>query len=731
MILDWIDEASREEESKREVLSFQDYMEILQKHPRREIRPTYLYFLDMINHFGKNEKGEYTLFDMNHTDSPPVYGQHRVQEQILQNLINFKEEGFNNKFLLLVGPNGSSKSSLVRKFVKGTEEYSKHDDGAVYSFSWIFPIDNFVKGSLGLKSNAAHGDLNTYAYLEDKDISAILTSELKDHPMLLIPMEFRQKLIDDLLMDFPDILESVKKSYFYTGDLSKRNRMIYDALLKNYKGHHQDVLKHIRVERYFISKRYSTSAVTIEPQIHVDARVQQITMDRRLGALPPSLQSLNLFSLQGEAILANRGVLEYSDLLKRPLDTYKYLLMTMETKNINLGGILTELDVFFIGTSNEIHLAAFKQHPDFNSFKGRFNFVRVPYLLNFKEEMKIYKDQVDGLKDKATFEPHALEALCLFAVMTRIRCPQVKNFEDKKLAQIATNMNPLEKALYLADKILPEKLDVESRQIILQGFDEVLTEFDNDGLYEGKFGISPRDMKNFIYKLAARSTHITFLEIIEYLHRFITKKNDYDFLNMTPMADYHNPPRFIDLIKGYCLDKFDNELRDSLGMVDERSYEDYIKRYIENIMAMIKKEKVKNNITGRFEEVDSYFIKEFENNISLKEDAEKFRSHLLSKVGAYSLDNPGKPISYVTVFKDLVQRLKESFRLEQKKVIETIAKNVVYYEAELNDEEQKRTPLSKEVRAQIEKIFANLQKKYGYSHNGALTLLKLVIKERY
>ena len=59
----------------------------------------------------------------------------------------------------------------------------------------------------------------------------------------------------------------------------------------------------------------------------------------------------------------------------------------METGNVNLGGIVTELDIFFIGTSNEVHLAAFKQHPDFNSFKGRFNFIRVPYLLNYK---KIY-----------------------------------------------------------------------------------------------------------------------------------------------------------------------------------------------------------------------------------------------------------------------------------------------------------------------------------------------------
>ena len=85
----------------------------------------------------------------------------------------------NNKFILLVGPNGSSKSSLVRKIMKGAELYSETNEGSLYTFSWIFPIDSFVKGTLGLRSDPTQTDLNTYAYLKDKEVSAILGSELK------------------------------------------------------------------------------------------------------------------------------------------------------------------------------------------------------------------------------------------------------------------------------------------------------------------------------------------------------------------------------------------------------------------------------------------------------------------------------------------------------------------------------------------------------------------------
>ena len=46
------------------------------------------------------------------------------------------------------------------------------------------------------------------------------------------------------------------------------------------------------------------------------------------------------------------------------------------------------LDLVFIGSSNEIHLSAFKEIPEFQSFKGRIELVRVPYLLDFRHEQQ-------------------------------------------------------------------------------------------------------------------------------------------------------------------------------------------------------------------------------------------------------------------------------------------------------------------------------------------------------
>lgn len=725
----WMEEVNKEEARYQNVLAFDDYMTLFEKNPAKELRPTNIYLRDMFDHYGKNENGSFKLFTRDHADAPSVHGQVKTQKRIYQYLQNFMEEGFNNKFILLVGPNGSSKSSLVKKIMLSTEDYAATDEGALFSFSWVFPIDQFVKGSLGLSSTMGDRNIHSYAFLEDKDISAIITSELKDHPLLLLPLKTRQKLIEDAFKNDKTRFETIKKSYLYNGDLSQRNRLIFDALLKNYKGSFTEVFKHIRVERLFINRRYSIGATTIEPQLHVDANLQQITMDRRLASLPPSLQSLNLFSISGEVVLANRGLLEFSDLLKRPLDTFKYLLMTMESKTINLHGILTELDIFFIGSSNEIHFAAFKQHPDFNSFKGRFNFLRVPYLMSYKDEEKIYQEQISKLKEQASFEPHALSALCLWSVMTRMRAPIAKNFQDEKLGKIAEALSPIEKCFLYADKETPDAFDSESRMILKMGVEEIMNEYENDSMYEGKFGISPREVKQIIYDLASTTKTVTFIEVLDYLRVLIEKKAEYDFLNISHQNEYHNPKKFVDLIEMWNIEFLDTEVRESLGLIDERSYEDYISRYILSINAVIKGEKVKNNVTGKFEAPDSYFINEFESNVHINEQPEKFRSNLIARLGAYALDNRGKPIVYAEVFEDLVHLLQESFRKEQKKIIDKIGKNLVLFLAEKTDNTNHNLP--KDVKDMIQTIITTLQSKYGYTENGAISSLQYLLKMRY
>ena len=154
------------------------------------------------------------------------------------------------------------------------------------------------------------------------------------------------------------------------------------------------MLRHVQVERYFISQRYRTGAVTIGPQMSVDAGERQITADRSVAALPTSLKATTLFEAYGELIEAAGGLLEFSDLLKRPLDAFKYLQISIETGEVSLQQQSVQLNCVMMGSANEVHLGAFREHPEFASFRGRLEMVRAPYLRSFLEEKATREDTV-------------------------------------------------------------------------------------------------------------------------------------------------------------------------------------------------------------------------------------------------------------------------------------------------------------------------------------------------
>jgi predicted Ser/Thr protein kinase len=185
------------------------------------------------------------------------------------------------------------------------------------------------------------------------------------------------------------------------GELCHKCRRIYNALLAASNGDWLRVLRHVQVRRFYLSRRYMVGAVTVEPHLSVDAAYHQVSADRSQANLPAALQNLVLFEPHGPLVNANRGIMEYADLLKRPLEAFKYLLGFSETGEVPMEHFVLQLDQVLVASSNEKHLAAFKELPDFASFKGRVELVRVPYLRRWK---------VEGDLRRAGHHPHGGEA---------------------------------------------------------------------------------------------------------------------------------------------------------------------------------------------------------------------------------------------------------------------------------------------------------------------------------
>ena len=117
-------------------------------------------------------------------------------------------------------------------------------------------------------------------------------------------------------------------------------------------------------------------------------------MDRSLQSLPASLQAVTLYEAKGELIDAAGGLLEFSDLLKRPLDAFKYLQLSIETGEVALTAQNVQLNCVMMGSANELHLDAFREHAEFASFRGRLELARVPYLRSYEQERLIYDTHV-------------------------------------------------------------------------------------------------------------------------------------------------------------------------------------------------------------------------------------------------------------------------------------------------------------------------------------------------
>src|SRR3569833_1452940 len=131
--------------------------------------------------------------------------------------------------------------------------------------------------------------------------------------------------------------------------------------------------------------------------------------------------------------------------MKRPPEAYKYLLGTVEHAEVAVQNTIVFCDEFFIGSSNESHLAVFKEVPEFQSFKGRLELIRVPYLLDYEAERHIYEEQVSGAGVGKHIAPHTACVAALWGVLTRMRKPLPEKY-PKGLADLVAKLAPLEKA---------------------------------------------------------------------------------------------------------------------------------------------------------------------------------------------------------------------------------------------------------------------------------------------
>jgi predicted Ser/Thr protein kinase len=726
-------------DAQKRVLSFRQYLELVEDNPRRYTRDSSRYLKDCLDFFGSHEVERpsgnlrrWKLFDLEFGKASSGHqaelmlrdrlaGHEAAQESFYRILDGFEREGRANRLVLLHGPNGSAKSTFAACLMRGLEAYSDTEDGALYRFSWIFPR---AREGAGIGFSTASDELSpgeSFAHLPEERIIAKLQSSVREHPLLLLPRDVRQQLIARVYESGG--LSEAAPDWVWTGQLARKNQQIFQALLTAYRGDLDRVLAHIQVERFYISRRYRVGAVTIGPQMSVDASERQITADHSIQSLPASLSALTLFEPYGELVDASGGIVEFSDLLKRPPEAWKYLLLAIENGEVSLQMSNLPINAVMIASSNELHLSAFRQHPEFNSFRGRIVRIRMSYLLDVHREREIYDGQIVPQIPKHV-APHTTYVAALWSVLTRLRRPDASQFSDSELGTIAASLTPLEKADLLADGLVPARLEADQSKVLTGGVAQVEAQGGGSSDYEGINGASPREIRMLLLDAAAGFEEPC-VSPVSFLNRLaeFCERDDYEFLKEQTDGPYRDHRAFVDVVKERWLDIVEGELRAASGLIDERSHLQLFDRYVAQVAQWVKKERVFNPVTGKDEEADLDLMASVEKKLG-SDGAESFRNELLSGVASWAIDHPDQDVDYETLFPRYIEKLRQAYFDDRRGQVGEIGQAIVA----LMEEDD---ALEDEQREAAQEALQVLVGVYGYERSSAKVAVGALVDARY
>jgi len=575
-----------------------DYLEIVKKNPA-VIRSSYQRLYDMIISFGTTEyeDSRKKIIHYNFFDDPLDNGKDAIYglDVYLMKMMNVVKSAANRygterRVILLHGPVGSSKSTIVRLIKKGIEHYSRTDDGALYSFEW-FDVPKFF---------------NEYENSPKEHVPCPMYEE----PLHLIPPDIRNDLLND-------ILGEKSRDYLIEGDLCPSCRQIFQELHMIYEGDMQKVFDHIKVRRIVLSEKDRIGIGTFQPKDEKNQDSTELTGDINYRKIAEygSDSDPRAFNFDGEFNISNRGIIEFIEVLK--LDVaflYDLLSASQEHKIKPKKFPQTDIDEVIIGHTNEPEYKKLQNNEFMEALRDRTVKIDIPYITKWNEEIKIYKKDYNNEKIRGKFiAPHTIEMAAMWAVLTRME-------EPKK-----ANLTMIQKMKLYDGKMIPGYTEDNVRELR------------KEAGREGLEGISPRyvqdKISNAIVKYPEEPTVNPFMVLNEL-------ENGLDHHSL--ISDENLRKRYrelIGLVKKEYTEIVKNEVQRAIS-ADEEAIKRLFANYIDNVKAYVQKEKVKNKYTGEDEEPNEKLMRSIEEKIDIP-DARKddFRREIMNYIGALSLEN--------------------------------------------------------------------------------------------
>ncbi len=648
--------------------SFEEYLSIVRERPQVS-RNAFQRVYDMVISYGteeyidnKKKLVRYNFFrDEIDQGKDGVFGLD-IPLMRLMNVLKAAAEGYGpeKRVILLHGPVGSSKSTIARLLKKGLEAYSRTPEGGLYTFKWVKLAE----------TGLASGGVDDFE------------SPMHEEPLRLIPPEWRARAIEELRLSNEQFRVRVD------GDLDPASRFIFKGLMQLYNGDWGKVVyNHIRCRRLLLSEKDRIGIGTFQPKDEKNQDSTELTGDINYRKIAEygSDSDPRAFNFDGEFNIANRGIVEFVEMLK--LDVaflYDLLGASQEHKIKPKKFAQTDIDEVIIGHTNEAEYKRLVNNEFMEALRDRTIKIDIPYITRMKDEIRIYDKEFNATKVRGRhIAPHTFEVAGMWAVLTRLEDPKKHNLQ------------------------LLQKLKLYDGKVLPGYTQDTVKELRKEAKREGMEGISPRyvqdKISNALVSELGEGTINPFMVMNE-LEKGLTHHS------LISGDDQRKKYRdLIGVVKREYEEIVKNEVQRAIS-ADEEAIAKLAANYIDNIKAYTLKEKVRNAYTGQYEEPDERLMRSIEEKIEIPENRkEDFRREIMNFIGAKAIE--GKKFDWQS--NDRLRRALELKLFEDQKdsiKLKTLVSAVV----------------DKETQEKIDIIKSRLIRYFGYNEVSATDVLNYV-----
>jgi predicted Ser/Thr protein kinase len=385
-----------------------------------------------------------------------------------------------------------------------------------------------------------------------------------------------------------------------------------------------------------------------------------------------------------------------------------------------------QVNCVLLGSANEVHLGAFREHVEYESFRGRLELVRAPYLLSYFDEKKIYDLQI-APQARRHVAPHATELAAMFAVLTRMRKPNPERYEGQ-LRELVTNLTAVEKMDLYATGAPPSHLDDDDAKLLRSAIPRLYHESDAYPIFEGSVGASPREMRGVLLDAAQSPRHecLSPLAVLTEIDRLCERTSEYAFLEQERLpGGYHDHVLFRRTLRERLLEALEDEQRIASARGDEARYADLFSRYVTHVSFWVKREKLRNPMTGQYEDPDERLMGEVESLLGASENAQELRSSLINSIAAWAIDHPDEPIDHSRIFASQLKKLREAVFAERRLPIAKLCRDIMLL---LREE---GSGLDDARRTAATRALAELKRRFGYEDTSAGDAAAVLVSERF